>query len=85
MECEDRLLIRKSRGRFLVLVKSYKIISGINKLNFDDLFEFPSVVQPTLTSHISSMLSQQSVILINIPFLSELCETGLVYDTRVYC
>ena len=44
MECEDRLRKLKwptleTRRLFLSLVECYKIVFGMNKLNFDDLFE----------------------------------------------
>ena len=44
MEYEDRLRKLKwptleTRRLFLSLVECYKIVFGINKLNFDDLFE----------------------------------------------
>ena len=45
MEYEDRLRKLKwptleTRRLFLSLVECYKIVFGMNKLNFDDLFEF---------------------------------------------
>ena len=45
MEYEDRLRKLKrptlqTRRLYLSLVECYKIVFGINKLNFDDLFEF---------------------------------------------
>ena len=44
MEYEDRLRKLKwptleTRRLFLSLVECYKIVFGMNKLNFDDLFE----------------------------------------------
>ena len=49
-----------------------------NKLSFHDIFEYlPRAVQPALTTRIIYMLSQQSVIHINILFLSESYGTSL--------
>ena len=39
MEYEDRLRKLETRRLFLSLVECYKIVFGMNKLNFDDLFE----------------------------------------------
>ena len=48
MEYEDRLRKLKwptleTRRLLLSVVECYKIVFGINKLNFDDLFEFTKV------------------------------------------
>ena len=66
MEYEDRLSKLKwptleTRRLFLSLVECYKIVFGMNKLNFDDLFDLPSAIQPALTIRINYMSSQQSV------------------------
>ena len=56
-----------------------------NKLSFHDIFEYlPRAVQPALTTSIIYMLSQQSVIHINIIFLSELCESGIVQPGSIF-
>ena len=72
MEYEDRLRKLKwptleTRRLCLSLVECYKIVFGMNKLN-----------QPALTIRINYMLSQQSVIHINILFLAESYGTGIV-------
>ena len=66
-------------------LECYKIVFGKKKLNFDDLFNLSSAVQPALTISISYMLSQQSVIHINIYIyiyilISESYGTGIVYQ-----
>ena len=72
MEYEDRLRKLKwptleTRRLCLSLVECYKIVFGMNKLNL-----------PALTIRINYMLSQQSVIHINILFLAESYGTGIV-------
>ena len=85
MENEDRLrklkwpTLETSRF-FLSLVECYKIVFGINKLNFDDFLNLTSTIQPAQTTRISYMLSQQKAIHVNILFLSESCGTGIVYQ-----
>ena len=70
MEYEDRLGKLKwptleTRRLFLSSVECYKIVFGM-KTTFLNL---PSAIQPALTFRINYMLSQQSVIHINILFL----------------
>ena len=81
MEYEDRLRKLKwptleTRRLFLSSVECYKIVFGM-KTTFLNLL---SAIQPALTIRINYMLSQQSVIHINILFLSESYGTGIVYQ-----
>ena len=83
MEYENRLRKLKwptleTRRSFLSLVECYKIVFGTTFLNL------PSAIQPALTIRINYMLSQQSVIHINILFISYPNRTGLDLS-RIYC
>ena len=85
MEYEDRLRKLKwptleTRRLFLSLVECYKIVFGINNLTLTTFLNLPSAIQPALTIRINYMLSRQSVIHINILFLSESYETGIAYQ-----
>ena len=81
-EYEDRLRKLKwptleTRRLFLSLAECYKIVFGIMIF-----FNLPSAIQPALTIRINYMLSQESVIHINILFQSESCRAGIVYQDR---
>ena len=77
MEYKDRL--RKLKWPTLETGECYKIVFDMN-LTLTTFLNLPSAIQPALTIHINYMLSQQSVIHINILFLSESYGTGIVYQ-----
>ena len=87
MNYEDRLRKLKwptleTRRLFLSLIECYKIVFDMNKLNFDDLFEFTMCksTRTTLTIRISFILNLPSLNHVNILFLSESYGTGIVYQ-----
>ena len=77
MEYKDRL--RKLKWPTLETGECYKIVFDMN-LTLTTFLNLPSAIQPALTIRINYMLSRQSVIHINILFLSESYETRIVYQ-----
>ena len=86
MEHEDRL--RKLKWSTLERCRFFLGFSCMLKDRFWDeqtkiwrsFFNLSSVTQPALSTRISYMLSKQSVIDINILFLSESCGTVIIYQ-----
>ena len=71
----------ETRRLFLSLVECYwRSFLAWTNWTLATFLNLPSAIQPSLTIRISCMLSQQSVIHINIIFLPELYGTGIVYQ-----
>ena len=85
MDYEDRLGVLKwptleTRRLFLSLVECDKIVFDMNKLNFDDLFEFTKCNSTRANHPYKLYLKPASAIRINILFLSESYGTGTIYQ-----
>ena len=87
MDYDDRLRKLKwptleTRRLYLSLVECYKIVFDMNKLNFDDLFEFTKC-NSTRANHLYKLYlkpTKCNSYKINILFLSESYNIGIVYQ-----